>query len=78
MSLKCLNCGYKMSTYQEFTTFLSSLVRACFRNLKEIFLLARIIKDLIGAFTFGYAAGPLNVMEIRCPKRGEPGRWEDG
>lgn len=67
MSIKCLNCGYYMSTFDEVKRFASELV-------------VRIGPALLNAVLsrgHGFSAHPMNAMEVSCPNCGARGRWED-
>jgi len=72
MSVKCLKCGYEMSTYQEVTSALSHLASGIFGSSA----------GAKGSCAAGFLGGLMNQKVgtsegVKCPKCGEVGRWED-
>ncbi|NFE74690.1 hypothetical protein FC758_12375 [Clostridium botulinum] len=65
MAVKCLNCGYEMSTYQEVTSTLSHITSGIFGKSREN-VFGGVMNQEIGT-----------SRGVKCPKCGEVGRWED-
>ena len=81
MASKCLECGNKITTNQEVQhavyetvkgigTFALNVLKAAPKLVKELILRGIGPKP-------GFAAGPLNSMDIKCPNCGATGRWQD-
>lgn len=69
MSVKCLNCGYEMSTYQEVTSTLAHIASGFLKgssNDNKKSILGGIMNQEVG-----------NSKGVKCPNCGEVGRWED-
>ena len=67
MTIRCLNCGYRMSTREEIVRFLSEL---SLPNLPKII-------DTVLRAPAGVVAQPMNAMQVTCPNCRTRGQWED-
>jgi Zn ribbon nucleic-acid-binding protein len=62
MAVRCLKCGYEMSSWQEFCSAFGKIFGSIYKSET---------KNIVAGFL---NAGP---EKIECPKCGATGRWED-
>lgn len=67
MAIKCLECGYKMKTWQEVSQIATEAVLR--------YLGASSSTD--SKLKANVVAGPANQLDIKCPKCKAARRWED-
>lgn len=72
MSVKCLNCGYEMSLWQESTSTVTHVATGILGIINKT-------KEQLGSGVF---AGPMNHKigdseGVKCPNCGKVGCWKD-
>ena len=78
MAVKCLNCGYEMSTYQEVTSTLAHIASGIFGSTIGQNTRNNKVSGLSCGFLGGFMNQGLGTSKgVKCPKCGEIGRWED-
>jgi hypothetical protein len=70
MAVKCVNCGYEMSTAREFWRLISELL------VRTGGAAIDLLRSPFGS-TQGFVAEPLNALNASCPHCQRRGQWKD-
>lgn len=72
MTIKCVQCGYTMSTADEIVRFGSEVVVKGGRIVLDIIFPWRWFRSALGV-----VAQPMNAIGTACPKCGSETSWEN-